>query len=76
MKTFTLNPDLNEACEILHDALAEGTDSIAFDQLTTQQLLLIQTHINKLLIERFGALNKGIVALVKLETHCYNNSAQ
>jgi hypothetical protein len=67
-----INPDISTACDTLYQALAENTDSGAFDELTTVELMEIQNHINKTLIERFKPLQKGICALVQLETTLFN----
>jgi len=72
MKSFNLNPDITVACEDLFTALSENTDSIAFEELTTIQLMEVQNHINKILIERFKPLQKGIRALMSLEDESFN----
>jgi hypothetical protein len=72
MKTYSLNLDIQTACEALHDALVESTDSGAFHELSTVDLMQLQNHINKLLIERFVPLQKGMLSLLYLEENAFN----
>jgi hypothetical protein len=72
MKTYSLNLDIQTACDALRDALVESTDSGAFHELSTVDLMQLQNHINKLLIERFIPLQEGILSLLYLEENAFN----
>lgn len=73
MKAINLNLDISVACENLYEALKENTDSGAFEELSTIELMEIQNHINKMLIDRFKPLQKGVASLIQLEAQAFND---
>lgn len=73
MKAYSLNPDINNACETLFEALGESTDSTALECLSTTELMELQNHINEMLIKRFKALQKGVVALMQVDDYAFND---
>jgi len=73
MEGKTLNLPVTNACAALYQALGENTDSLAFNELSTTELMAIQSYINELLIERLEPLQEGINALIRLETNAFNS---
>jgi hypothetical protein len=73
MQERTLNRPVTDACVALYQALSENTDSLGFEELSTTELMAIQSYINELLIERFKPLREGINALIQLEDNAFNS---